>query len=381
MQAIDDLIIKYLNDTLSSDESKKLTRWVEQSKENALYFKNFLKQEYLLLHSVLDQPENSKIPALNESPKTKNGYYKWFAIAAVFLGLITVASMLLFVQPKDLKVRTPEFKIDKVVIQLEDGSTTTINELESLTRVKSDSILVDEQKKQIEYKLNKPVIDGQVVFHKISVPAGRTYNIKLSDGTLVHLNAASTLRYPKQFSINGPRNVYLEGEAYFEVSHDSIHSFIVNTDPLKIKVLGTKFNHRSYPNDSLVKTTLTKGKVAIWKTKYSIDTYILKPMEAVIYNRNQKSLHKKTTDANLDLAWIDNRLIFKAEPFSEISKRIERCYGVQITNQFKELNKVRFNGEFNLNEESIIEVLNTFQLSTPFTYHITDNEILITKNQ
>src|SRR5690606_2111295 len=98
MQAIDDLIIKYLNDTLSSDESKKLTRWVEQSKENALYFKNFLKQEYLLLHSVLDQPENSKIPALNESPKTKNGYYKWFAIAAVFLGLITVASMLLFVQ-------------------------------------------------------------------------------------------------------------------------------------------------------------------------------------------------------------------------------------------------------------------------------------------
>src|SRR5690606_31253921 len=279
MQAIDDLIIKYLNDTLSSDESNKLTQWVEQNKENALYFKNFLKQEYLLLHSVVDPLENSEMPALKESPKTKIRYYKWFAIAAVFLGLITMASRLLFVEPKDLKVRTPDFKIENVVIQLEDGSTTTIKDLECLTRAKSDSILVDEQKKQIEYKSNKRVIDEHVVFHKIIVPAGRTYKIKLSDGTLVHLNAASTLRYPKQFSINGPRNVYLEGEAYFEVSHDSIHSFIVNTDPLKIKVLGTKFNHRSYPNDSLVKTTLTKGKVAIWKTKDSIDTYILKPME------------------------------------------------------------------------------------------------------
>ena len=118
MQAIDDLIIKYLNDTLSSDESNKLTQWVEQNKENALYFKNFLKQEYLLLHSVVDPLENSEIPALNESPKTKIRYYKWFAIAAVFLGLITMASRLLFVEPKDLKVRTPDFKIDNVVIQL-----------------------------------------------------------------------------------------------------------------------------------------------------------------------------------------------------------------------------------------------------------------------
>src|SRR5690606_11228584 len=158
--------------------------------------------------------------------------------------------------------------------------------------------------------------DRPLVFHKIIVPAGRKYKIKLSDGTLVHLNAASTLRYPKQFSTHGSRNVYLDGEAYFEVSHDSIHPFFVNTNLLTIKVLGTKFNHSSYTVDSLAKTTLTEGKVAIWKTKDSIDTYILKPMEAIIYNRNQNSLSKTTTNVNLDLAWIDNRLIFKAEPFS-----------------------------------------------------------------
>lgn len=381
MQTIDDLIIKYLNDTLSSQESLKLTRWVKQSKENEVYFKNFLEHEYLLLQSVVHHPENSQIWRDIDAKKSKKLYIKWSVIAAVFIGLIIVASVLLFLQPMDLKTQTPEFKIDNVVLQLEDGTTTAINQVESLAKTQKDSIQVDQQKEQIEYQSNQRLTDKHLVFHKIIVPAGRKYKVKLSDGTLVHLNAASTLRYPKQFSTHGSRNVYLDGEAYFEVSHDSIHPFVVNTDPLTIKVLGTKFNHSSYPEDSLAKTTLSEGKVAIWKTKDSIDMYILKPMEAIIYNRNQNSLSKKTTNVNLDLAWIDNRLIFKAEPFSEISKRIERCYGVKITNQFDELNKVRFNGEFNLDQESIIEVLNTFQLSTPFTYHITDNEIIITKNQ
>lgn len=381
MQAIDDLIIKYLNDTLSSQESLKLTRWVKQSKENEVYFKNFLEHEYLLLQSVVHHPEYSQAWTDIDLKKSKKLYIKWSVIAAVFIGLIIVASMLLFLQPKDLKVQTPEFKIDNVVLQLEDGTTTAINQVESLAKTQKDSIQVDQQKEQIEYQPNQHLTDKQLVFHKIIVPAGRKYKVKLSDGTLVYLNAASTLKYPKQFSTHGSRNVYLDGEAYFEVSHDSIHPFVVNTDPLTIKVLGTKFNHSSYPEDSVVKTTLTEGKVAIWKTKDSIGTYILKPMEAIIYNRNQNSLSKKTTNVNLDLAWIDNRLIFKAEPFSEISKRIERCYGVKITNQFDELKKVRFNGEFNVDQESIIEVLNTFQLSTPFTYHITDNEITITKNQ
>src|SRR5699024_6029080 len=98
---------------------------------------------------------------------------------------------------------------------------------------------------------------------------GRKYKIKLADGTIVHLNSASTLKYPIQFSGNENRQVYLEGEAYFEVSHDSIHPFVVKTSPLTIKVLGTKFNHRGYITDSLGKTTLTQGKVAVWKSKDS----------------------------------------------------------------------------------------------------------------
>src|SRR5690606_5510706 len=104
-------------------------------------------------------------------------------------------------------------------------------------------------------------------------------------------------------------------------------------------------------------------------------------MEAIVYNRNQKGLSKQTTDLNVDLAWMDNHLVFKEAPFSHILKRIERCYGVQITNHFNELNQIRFNGAFDLNQESIIDVLNTFQLSKPFTYQITDNEIIITKKQ
>lgn len=378
MQSIDDLIIKYLNDTLSAQESKKLSEWVKLSDENLRYFNEFITHEYLLLHTVIDQ-ENLQIPSFTTGSKRKKAMYRWAGIAALFLGVIAIASVTFLQQPTDGITQTPMFKLNKVIIQLEDGSTTPINQLETLTKIIDDHIAVDAQKEQIEYQFNQHPNKDQLVFHKIFVPVGRKYKVKLSDGTLVHLNAASTFRYPKQFSTKGPRNVYLEGEAYFEVSHDSTNPFIVNTLPLKIKVLGTKFNHSSYPNDSLSKTTLADGKVAIWKTKDSMHSYILKPMEAAIYNRNKNSLIKKTTNVDLDLAWIKNRLLFKAEPFSEISKRIERCYGVQITNKFDALNTVKFSGEFDLNEESIIEVLNTFQLSKPFKYHITDNEIIITK--
>lgn len=381
MQPVDDLIIKYLNDTLTSQESLKLNKWVKKSPENETYFKDFIKQEFLLLHSIIDHPENVQFDNSRNLPKPKKKRSIKYAIAAVFLAAITVASVVEFLQPKELQDQIPVFKVNQVVLQLEDGSTTTVDKIESLEKIQTDSIEVNQQKEQIAYRSNQRLTSKQLVYHKIIVPTGRKYKIKLSDGTLVHLNAASTLRYPKQFSTKGPRNVYLQGEGYFEVSHDSIHPFIVHTEPLTVKVLGTKFNHSSYPEDSIVKITLQKGKVAVWKTKDSIDTYILKPMEAIVYNTNQKSLSKKTTDLRLDLAWMDNLLVFKAEPFSQILKRIERCYGVQITNHFNELNQIRFNGEFDLNQESIIEVLNTFQLSTPFTYHITDNEIIITKKQ
>lgn len=381
MQHIDDLIIKYLSDTLTTEESSTLSKWVDQSPENASYFKDFLNKEYLLLHSMVDHRGN--IPFFNpRSPsKSKKHSFKWYAIAVIFLIGIAMASLFVFLRPQELKDHTPVFKVDHVVIQLEDGSTTTIDQLEAFSKIRTDSISVDHQKQRIAYRSGKPVTAKQLVFHKIRVPAGRKYNIKLSDGTLVHLNAASTLKYPIQFSSQGPRRVYLQGEAYFEVSHDDIHPFIVHTDPLTVKVLGTKFNHSSYPGDSIVKTTLERGKLAIWKTKDSLDTYILKPMEAIVYNRNQKGLSKQTTDLNVDLAWMDNHLVFKEAPFSHILKRIERCYGVQITNHFNELNQIRFNGAFDLNQESIIDVLNTFQLSKPFTYQITDNEIIITKKQ
>lgn len=381
MHQIDDLIIKFLNDTLSPQESDRLTQWILESDANSAYFKKFIKSDYQLLKSV----KSSATPHIPESfstliPKDKKGatHLKKFLIAACIVGLIGIASLFFISNP--LSQEVPDFKINAVQIQLEDGSTKSI-EAFSLPEAQANSMELDEQKKQLEYQQTKPETQEQPVFHKIIVPPGRRFSVKLSDGTLVYLNAGSTLKYPKQFSRLDPRRVSLEGEAYFEVSHDSLQPFVVSTDALNIKVLGTKFNHSSYSNDSIAKTSLVEGKVAVWKTKDSIDPYILKAMEALIYNQNTQSLVKSTVDISLDLAWMDNRLIFRGAPFTEISKKIERYYGVKINNRFSALNNVRFSGEFNIEEESIIDVLQTFQLSKPFTYHITDNEIFITKTQ
>lgn len=225
---------------------------------------------------------------------------------------------------------------------------------------------------------------------------GKKSTILLEDGTTVILNADSRLRFPRRFS-DSSREVYLTGEAFFDVTHKAGTPFIIHTEKMNIKVLGTEFNVKSYPEDSAYETTLIHGSIEVTLTDRPSDRIILKPKEKLIVSNLSYSktttenpsapparpqilvsnLHYiSKTDSNVvETSWVDNKLVFRDESFENLATDMSRKYGREIRFANEDVKKYRFTGIFK--EETIEEVLSALQLTEKFNYRIVDSTIFI----
>lgn len=200
--------------------------------------------------------------------------------------------------------------------------------------------------------------------------------VRLPDGTQVTLNHYSTLTYPEKFKAE-VRKVELSGEAYFEVSKDTKHPFIVETAPVNVEVLGTHFNVEAYSNDPDVTTTLLEGSVAV-SNKQNTHRVILKPNESAIYNKVKGSLVcEKLENATDDIAWREGKLIFNNLPIQEIARQLSNTFGVSITVSSKTLQDYRLTARFT-NGEGLTEILDLLQTAGHFKYTYSQNRKQIT---
>lgn len=160
------------------------------------------------------------------------------------------------------------------------------------------------------------------------VSNGTTDSLLLSDGTKVKINAGSTVFYPKSFnSYASKREVYLEGEAHFDVAKDAEHPFIVHTGNLSIKVLGTHFNVKAYPGDETITTTLEEGRVQVAGMNHS---EVLEPNEQLLYNRFSGKMRKILVDSDKYKVWINGGLNFEQQPLRSILTELGRKYNVEF---------------------------------------------------
>ena len=211
----------------------------------------------------------------------------------------------------------------------------------------------------------------------VKAPLGSKSELILSDGTKVWLNSGSEIHYPAVFGPN-QRDIDLTGEAYFEVKKNKEAPFFVHTNKTDIRVLGTQFNVKSYPEDRYTETVLVEGSVNINK-KGSNKTIQLKPNEKATLKKdgdpNAKFVIAKNINTELYTAWKNEKLIFKREKFGKVVVLMERWYNVQITVINKKVEEERVTGSFE--NESIEQALNALKISMPFTYQINKNKIII----
>jgi ferric-dicitrate binding protein FerR (iron transport regulator) len=213
------------------------------------------------------------------------------------------------------------------------------------------------------------------LYTTIDVPNGQRSQVTLYDGTKVWLNSGTKLRYPVVFSPK-TRNVYLEGEAYFDVSKDSHHPFVVNAGRLQVKVLGTRFDVYAYPNESKLSATLEEGSVNAVNTATG-NSVTLKPGEQVILNSDANALNHLAVNTELYTSWKENLLKFEDAPFEDVIKKMERWYDVRITVDPGINAKERYT--MTIKTESLREMLQLISKTTKMDYEIKGNRVLIQK--
>lgn len=203
-----------------------------------------------------------------------------------------------------------------------------------------------------------------------------TRTIKLPDGTEVTLNHFSSLTYPEKFK-GEHREVNLKGEAYFEVTKNRKHSFIVQTESVNVEVLGTHFNVESYPDDPEVKTTLLEGSVAVSNKSNSV-RIVLKPNESAIYNKEKKSMTLEVSDRVAEeIAWRNGELIFTNLPLQEIARQLSNTFGVDISITDTALQNYRITARFS-SEEGLDQILDLLHTVGNFNYSYNNKKITIT---
>lgn len=361
-----EIIYKYLSNKASEQEVQQLFDWMEASEENKKHFIS-LKKTWVL-SSLTTALSSDSIPVVPIKSKNKTiTYLKYAAVLVVFCGVGRLAF--------NFTQKTKSSK--EIVLDLGDGNLEYITKNNQTALVNDKGELIA-KKFPNEIKYFGKVPDRAVAYHTLTVPYGKRFRLQLSDGTIVSLNSGTTLKYPEQFGLNGKRNVYLNGEAFFEVAKDKKHPFIVHSKQVDIEVLGTRFNVSAYPENPTVNSVLVEGSIQMSESANASNVVLLQPGQMATWNANSKKMNTKTVDPSFYDAWTQGELAFKDTPFSTIAKMIQRTYDVEIINENTVLAKQNFTGTIKISESSVENILELLQHDTPFNYTIQQKTITIT---
>lgn len=379
---IESCIIKYLCNEATTKELDHLSRWIS-IEGNEGVFDDYIKTHYEIT-TAMSKPDIEKIKKTllrdierdKKRMKTRNiqNFLKYAAIVVFFMG-----SGYFYwqnnLEPNTVPILIP--KDDSITITLDDGTTKIIKPEENvLLKDAKGNIIGRQDTTQLTYS-QTPKLD-KLVYNTLKVPFGKRFDIALSDGTHVYLNAGTTLRYPINFVEGKDRNVFLKGEAYFEVTKDKIRPFVVSVGNMNVEVLGTTFNISSYPQDLSTNTVLVEGSVAVYKKmdgEEKGNSTLLEPGFKAEWNNSSGDVSIENVDTRIYTAWVQGKLVFRNTSFLKIRQSLERKYNVKIQNTNTDLDKQLFDATFDI--ETIDEVLESFNRSYAIEYYIENNEVII----
>lgn len=336
----------------------------------------------------------------NKPKKISSIFIRVAVIIFIVLGLAwPFFSNMHYLQPISLQNQTNTTTVKKVILPGSNKATLTfvngktINLSEAKTgliinasdlRYNDNSVVISKEERELLNNSLPHSRDEVQGSEKIAVttPRGGEYQVTLSDGTRVWLNAASSLKFPSSFAGAKQRKVELTGEAYFEVAENKAHPFIVVSNDQLVKVLGTHFNISNYDDENSIKTTLSEGSLRVESVgqghKPHLDrAIILKPGQQSIFTA-KKSIEVKSVDASDAIAWKDGKFAFRNESLENIMRKVSRWYDVEIVYQNNQIGKEILGGSFTRTEE-ISTILAALELAGDVHFKIQGRKVIVTK--
>jgi ferric-dicitrate binding protein FerR (iron transport regulator) len=310
------LINKYFAGEASEAETREIFQWIDATQENRTEFIQYKKLWALTSKSKenTDKAWRDVSVSLIRPKEKKIPIFRYWAVAAGFLLVFGLGTMMQYILP---------------------------------------------EKSQYGFSYLAETL--------IEVPPGQMSNVVLPDGTKVQLNSGTKLSYSGKFSA-GDRTVALEGEAFFDVSNDPEHPFVIKTNALDFKVYGTSFNIQAYPDDKEVNTTLVEGSLGVIG-KSGVELMKLVPGENATYREDDKKLFVSKVNLDLYTSWKDGLVTFRNEKLKDIARKIERWYHVEIVIKNDQLGEELFIGTI-LKNKPVDQILEVFALTSSLKYRM-----------
>lgn len=378
---IADLIVKKIKGSITPGEQQELDLWLNSDPGNQVLYDKATdprkQMEKLEIYRLFNK-EKVWANLEDELFETKTVRFTPQKIlryaAAIFLPLLVAGGFAYIFLNNPSSVSIAE--IDKVItpgsqkamLVLSDGSSIELEPETSLAALKEGDASISNKEMLLSYSAEeKTGRKREIVFNELRTPRGGGYNLQLADGTNVWLNAGSSLKFPVAFP-DSVRQVVLEGEAYFEVSHNGL-PFIVSTTDMDTRVLGTSFNISAYADDPEFKATLLEGKVMVGQM-------ILAPNEQATYIHSSAELTKTEVNASNYVSWIQGKMEFHNEDLEVVMKRLARWY--DFTYEFENAAAREFHFSARLDrEESLSTILEMLEMTTNVKFEYRKNTIVV----
>ena len=375
----EDLIIKYLNQNTSVEDLNQLLIELK-NKKNVSLFKSYIKTNYYSLYVMNDIDRKDiikvikgKIDLERKKSQRLNFIKKSFKYAALFIIVLGLGFYIKSTQQNIVVEDKITPKADDIVLETENGEQIILEKEEKDQKI-DPKINLLQKSNQLVY--DKGLKTETLVFHTLKVPYGKRFDIILSDNSKVYLNSGSTLKYPVKFLDNQIREVFLEGEAFFEVSEDEKNIFRVNSNGINVEVYGTKFNFKNYPEDYVSDVVLVNGSVGISSSENKSITKLSPGFKGSV-NKESFKVDRVKINTKIYTSWIDGQVIFRRESFNQIITKLERLYNVTIIINNEKISEELFNASIDTEEEKIEDVLNYFNKIYNIEYQIFNNKIII----
>jgi transmembrane sensor len=305
-------------------------------------------EKILLFTRILKQVEEQQ-----QGQKTRKIFIVLLKYAAVAILFFSIGA-LLFYQKDNFN---PQFYTQEISEPIHSDEARLI-------RPGGDDILLREANSRIEHKqdgqvvVNDNIIEsssstpkGTPEMNQLVIPYGKTSKIILPDGTHVFLNAGSRLVYPDFFA-DKTREVFLVGEAFFDVEHNEKQPFVVQTTEIRVRVLGTQFNVSAYPSDNIIETVLTRGKVRLEQNSTGMfsETTDLAPGQLAAFNKTERTTRLKDVDIEHYTLWKEGLLKFESTDLSRVVKRLERYFDIRFRYDDPFLGGIKISGKLELTD-------------------------------
>lgn len=277
----------------------------------------------------------------------------WRIVASV--AILMSLTFCLFEYSRNHSIRSfaeEKFEIsDEARIIISDGSEYLLKSNDSHIRYDADGKeIIIEEKNDMTEKVNNQPTETKALYNQIVVPFGKRHGVTLSDGTIVQLNSGSKLVFPAKFS-DSKREVFLVGEGYFEVAKDAGKPFIVNTNFINVKVLGTHFNISAYKNDKLASAVLIEGSVEVYNTNFfKNDRCKIEPGQGCFFSENSSGLKIQNVNVDEYVSWKDGFFQLIDQPLESIAKKVEKYYNKKIVIDNNELSHRIISGKLVLSD-------------------------------